>query len=116
MRDNDHDRSMSPDRGPKRRSRSTSNSSKMSNKSKPSRSSYSKSLSRSRSRSSEQDGYRLHIADIGDEVRKSDLEKVFSPFGEIKEVWMTNSTPCFGFAVFKDKKAASAAMKATDGM
>lgn len=72
--------------------------------------------SRSRSRSSEVDGYRLHIADIGDEVRRSDLEKVFSVYGDLKEVWMTNSTPCFGFAVFKDKKAAAAALKATDGM
>lgn len=72
--------------------------------------------SRSRSRSSEVDGYRLHIADIGDEVRRSDLEKVFSAYGDLKEVWMTNSTPCFGFAVFKDKKAAAAALKATDGM
>lgn len=72
--------------------------------------------SRSRSRSSEIDGYRLHIADIGDEVRKSDLEKVFSGYGALKEVWMTNSTPCFGFAVFKDKKAAASALKATDGM
>lgn len=74
------------------------------------------SRSRSRSRSSEIDGFRLHIADVGDEVRKSDLEKVFSGYGALKEVWMTNSTPCFGFAVFKDKKAAAAALKGTDGM
>lgn len=44
------------------------------------------------------------------------MEKVFSGYGALKEVWMTNSTPCFGFAVFKDKKAAAAALKATDGM
>ncbi|XP_044254461.1 serine/arginine-rich splicing factor RSZ21A-like isoform X1 [Tribolium madens] len=116
MRDNDQEKSQSPEQAEKRRSRSTSNSSKNSNKSKQSRSSYSKSRSRSRSRSSEADGYRLHIADIGDDVRKSDLEKVFAPFGDLKEVWMTNSTPCFGFAVFKDKKAANAALKATDGI
>lgn len=117
MRDNDLENSQSPDGAAlKRRSRSSSISSKNSKISKKSRSSYSKSRSRSRSRSSEQDGYRLHIADIGDEVRKSDLEKVFSPFGELKEVWMTNSTPCFGFAVYKEKKSANAALKATDGM
>ncbi|CAH0559975.1 unnamed protein product [Brassicogethes aeneus] len=120
MRDNDLDKSPSPGEEKKSRSRSLSNSSNGSNLSKKSdrsrsRSS-SKSRSRSRSRSSEIDGFRLHIADIGDEVRKSDLEKVFSPFGELKEVWMTNSTPCFGFAVYKEKKSASAALKATDGV
>nr|CAH7756589.1 unnamed protein product [Callosobruchus chinensis] len=81
-----------------------------------SRSSKSSLRSRSRSRSSETDGCRLHIADIGEDTRKSDLEKVFSQFGPLKEVWMTNSSPFFGFAVFKDKKAAAAALKEVDGM
>ncbi|XP_045479115.1 serine/arginine-rich splicing factor RSZ21-like isoform X2 [Harmonia axyridis] len=112
MRD-DRENSTSP---VARKSRSTSRSSNESIKSAVSRSSYSKSRSRSRSRSSEADGYRLHIADIGEDVRKSDLEKVFSPYGTLKEVWMTNSTPCFGFAVFKDRKSASAALRATDGI
>ena len=87
MRDNEQEKSPSPEAiEKKRRSRSSSNSSKNSNKSKQSRSTYSKSRSRSRSRSSEPDGYRLHIADIGDDVRKAALEKVFAPFGELKEV------------------------------
>lgn len=113
MRDNDKE---SPTSEVKRsRSRSASNSSAEDRKSR-SHSRSSLSRSRSRSRSSEVDGYRLHIADIGDDVRRSDLEKVFSPYGALKEVWMTNSTPCFGFAVFKDKKAAAAALKGTDGV
>lgn len=87
------------------RSRSTSKSSKRS----------SSSRSRSRSLSSDIDGYRLHIADIGDNVRKSELEKYFAQFGDLKELWMTNSSPCFGFAVYKDKKSASAALKEADG-
>ncbi|KAL1509274.1 hypothetical protein ABEB36_004037 [Hypothenemus hampei] len=99
----------------KSRSRSASTGSKKS-RSRSLSSSLSRSRSRSRSRSSERDGYRLHIADIGDEVRKSDLEKLFTPYGELKEVWLTNSTPCFGFAVFKDKKDAAVAVKACDGM
>lgn len=89
------------------RSRSSSKSSK--------RSKSSTSRSRSRSLSSDIDGYRLHIADIGDSVRKSELEKYFSQFGTLKELWMTNSSPCFGFAVYKDKKSASAALKEADG-
>jgi len=89
------------------RKRSVSNESK---------SSLSKSRSRSRSYSSERDGYRLHIADIGDHVRKSDLEKVFSQYGSLKELWLTHSSPIFGFAVFKTKESASAALKAADGV
>ncbi|XP_076274382.1 serine/arginine-rich splicing factor x16-like isoform X2 [Rhynchophorus ferrugineus] len=102
---------------PKSKSKSRSRSLSSGSKKSRSCSASSSSLSRSRSRSasSEVDGYRLHIADIGDDVRKSDLEKVFSPFGELIEVWMTNSTPCFGFAVFKNKKDAAAALKGTDG-
>lgn len=99
-----------------RRSRSRSSHTSPA-KSEKSASSYSKSRSRSRSssRGREEDGYRLHIADIGDNVRKADLEKFFGQFGELKEVWMTNSTPCFGFAVFKDKKSANAALDEGDG-
>lgn len=114
MRDNEQQES--PVNSRKSRSRSSSNSSKAnSKKSEESKSSYSKSRSRSRSLSSDIDGYRLHIADIGDNVRKSDLEKFFAQYGTLKELWMTNSAPCFGFAVYKDKKSASAALKAADG-
>lgn len=114
MRDNEQQES--PVNSRRSRSRSSSNSSKAnSKKSEESKSSYSKSRSRSRSLSSDIDGYRLHIADIGDNVRKSDLEKFFAQYGTLKELWMTNSAPCFGFAVYKDKKSASAALKAADG-
>lgn len=112
MRDNEN--AESPANARKSRSRSSSNSSKAeSKKSAGSKSSYSRS--RSRSLSSDIDGYRLHIADIGENVRKSELEKFFSQYGTLKELWMTNSAPCFGFAVYKDKKSASAALKAADG-
>lgn len=112
MRDNDN--AESPANARKSRSRSSSNSSKAeSKKSAGSKSSYSRS--RSRSLSSDIDGYRLHIADISENVRKSELEKFFSQYGTLKELWMTNSAPCFGFAVYKDKKSASAALKAADG-
>ncbi|CAG9822987.1 unnamed protein product [Phaedon cochleariae] len=107
MKDTDRNSPASP-----RRSRSKSSHTSVSR----SHSRSSMSRSRSRSQSSELDGYRLHIADIGDEVRRSDLEKIFAPFGELKEVWMTNSIPCFGFAVFKEKKAAAEALTATDGI
>lgn len=104
MRDTDQNAQDNERRG---RSRSTSRSSK--------RTKSTISRSRSRSLSSDIDGYRLHIADIGDNVRKSELEKYFSQFGTLKELWMTNSSPCFGFAVYKEKKSATAALKEADG-
>lgn len=123
MRDNDQLDLSPKDIEHRSRSRSTSRSSKdlgspQRKKSIDSKSSYSKSKSRSRSRSNsrDEDGYRLHIADIGENVRKSDLEKLFSQYGTLKEVWMTNSSPCFGFAVYKDKKSANNALNEADGM
>lgn len=71
--------------------------------------------SRSRSRSVEST-YRLHIADISEGVKKSDIQRLFEEFGGLKEVWMANSPPCFGFAVYKHKSNAMAALKGTDGM
>ncbi|XP_018333522.1 serine/arginine-rich splicing factor 7-like isoform X2 [Agrilus planipennis] len=107
-------------RSSRSRSRSNSNTSKENGKKKSrslsSKSSRSKSRSRSRSNSSERDEYRLHIADIADEVRKSDLEKLFSQYGNLKELWMTHSSPVFGFAVYKTKESAAAALKGTDGV
>lgn len=73
------------------------------------------SRSRSRSRSCEST-YRLHIADISENVKRSDIQRLFEEFGSLKEVWMANSPPCFGFAVFKHKSNAMAALKGTDGM
>ena len=114
MRDNDQD----IEGAARGKSRSASHESIA--RSKKSHSSYSKSRSRSRSRSRsnsrDDDGYRLHIADISEDIKRSDLEKLFSQYGSLKEVWMTNSSPCFGFAVFKDKKAANTALNETDGV
>lgn len=100
------------------RSRSGSNNSLDSECSSDYQSDYSKksdSRSRSRSRSTDS-GYRLHIADIAEGVKKSDIEHIFEEFGNLKEIWMANSPPCFGFAVFKNKSNALAALKGTDGL
>lgn len=75
-----------------------------------------RSVSRSRSRSRSRSPYRLHIADIADDVKKADIEKLFAEFGTLKEVWLTNCPPCFGFAVFKHKADAIAALDGTDGL
>ncbi|CAF0749677.1 unnamed protein product [Brachionus calyciflorus] len=96
-----------------------------------SRRSYSRSpdrRSRSRSRSRSNDRYRssrdygrddndecrLHIADLTEKVVQSDLEKAFSKFGEVKEVWMAKNPPCFAFVVFKNRDDAAVALKEMD--
>lgn len=114
---------------PKREDRSRSGSPAKSDKSaksrsrSPRRSSSSmgsesdRSRSRSRSRSpSNSEGYRLHIGDIGDGVSKADLVDIFKKFGTLKEFWMANSPPCFGFAVFKRKRDAKEALNGCDGL
>lgn len=75
------------------------------------------SRSRSRSRSpSNSEGYRLHIGDIGEGVSKAELVDIFKKFGPLKEFWMANSPPCFGFAVFKRKRDAKEALNGCDGL
>ena len=68
---------------------------------------HSRSVSRSRSRSrsrgrgggggggggddnydQEQDGYRVHIADLGVNCSQKELEKTFSKYGDFKELWL----------------------------
>ena len=81
----------------------------------------SRSRSRSRSRGrggyydSEQGGYRVHVADIGIDCKQKDLEKSFSKFGDIKEVWLARNPPCFAFLVFKHRSDGEDAIKEMDG-
>jgi arginine/serine-rich splicing factor 7 len=67
------------------------------------------------SRLTDTDMCRLHIGDLTDKVAKSDIEKSFSKFGEVEEVWMAKNPPCFAFVVFKTKDDAAEALKEMDG-
>ncbi|PSN39891.1 hypothetical protein C0J52_07938 [Blattella germanica] len=78
--------------------------------------------SRSRSYSSrsaspdDENGVRLHVADLGMGVSKRELQHVFDKYGPLREIWVAKSPPCFAFVVFKEKDDAEDAVKATDGM
>lgn len=83
---------------------------------------YSRSPSRSRSRDrgdrgggSEEDGYRVHVADLGVDCSQREIEKTFGKYGEIKEVWLARNPPCFAFIVFKNRQDADEAIRETDG-
>ena len=78
---------------------------------------YSRSYSRSRSLSSEEeDGYRVHVADLGLDPSKKELEKHFEKFGPLLEIWVARNPPCFAFVVYKYKEDADQAIKEMDGM
>ena len=69
---------------------------------------------RSLDRNEEKDMCRLHIADLTKDVNQYDLERAFSKYGTLKEVWMAKNPPCFGFVVFENKEDAATAMREMD--
>ena len=50
----------------------------------------------------EGNGYRVYVAGFGANVKRDDLMQTFGKFGPITEIWMAQSTPRFGFVVFKN--------------
>ena len=75
-----------------------------------------RSHSRSRSRSSSlEDGFRVHIADLGIDCDKKELERQFEKYGPFFEIWMARSPPCFAFVVYRHKEDAEDAIKEMNG-
>lgn len=77
----------------------------------------SRSYSRSRSRSSsyEEDGHRVHVADLGIDPSKREVEKAFERFGPVLEIWVAKNPPCFAFIVYKYRDDADSAIRDMDG-
>ncbi|CAH1787200.1 unnamed protein product [Owenia fusiformis] len=73
------------------------------------------SRSRSRSRSPSEDGHRVHVADLGMDCSKHELERAFDKYGDIVEIWLARNPPCFAFIVYKNKDDADEAIKEMDG-
>jgi len=46
---------------------------------------------------------------------RRDIEKIFSKFGKINEVWMATNPPCFAFVNFEHRNDAEDAVQALDG-
>jgi len=64
----------------------------------------------------EDEGYRLHVADLDSNAAKRDLEKLFGKYGPLKEIWMARSVPCFAFCVFRYREDAEEAQRKADGL
>jgi len=76
----------------------------------------SRSRSRSQRRSPESsDGYRLHVGDLTEDVRKADLEEVFMKYGPLKEIWLASYAPYYAFVVYRDRRDAQDACESADG-
>eukprot|EP00092_Neocalanus_flemingeri_P005845 GFUD01006289.1.p1 GENE.GFUD01006289.1~~GFUD01006289.1.p1 ORF type:complete len:218 (+),score=38.99 GFUD01006289.1:65-718(+) len=76
----------------------------------------SRSRSRSPKRSPENDdGFRLHVADLDEECRKADLEEVFMKYGALKEIWLASYAPYYAFVVYRDRMDAQDACEGADG-
>ncbi|KAJ8299270.1 hypothetical protein KUTeg_023330, partial [Tegillarca granosa] len=69
----------------------------------------------SRSPSPDEEGYRVHVADLGIDPSKSELENAFEKFGPIIEVWVARNPPCFAFIVYKYREDAELAIREMDG-
>lgn len=70
---------------------------------------------RSRSTSGDKEGVRVHVSDLPVSCTDSELRKTFEKFGQLVEVWKTNSTPCFAFVVFRRKDDADEAIRGLNG-
>jgi len=105
------------DSGSKRRSRSSSRRSRGHRRPRSKDRYRSKSRSRSRRRDDSRDGggYRLHVADINEECRKRDLERLFTKYGPLKEIWLASYAPFYAFIVFRTKRDAETACSRANG-
>lgn len=63
----------------------------------------------------EDDMCRLHVADLTESVSQHELERVFSKYGDLKEVWTAKNPPCFAFIVYKNSNDAAVALREMDG-
>lgn len=73
-----------------------------------------RSRSRSISRGRDEDGYRLHIADLGIDCSKREIQRAFEKYGKVSDVWLARNPPCFAFVVFNNREEAEDAIIGID--
>jgi len=55
------------------------------------------------------------VADLNEDCRKKDLEKLFMKYGPLKEIWLATYAPFYAFIVFRHKSDALDASERADG-
>ncbi|CAM4811925.1 unnamed protein product [Rotaria magnacalcarata] len=57
----------------------------------------------------------VFLGDLSRDATKEDVEKTFSYYGKLRNVWLSRSPWGFGFIDFEDQRDAADAVKALDG-
>jgi arginine/serine-rich splicing factor 7 len=60
-------------------------------------------------------GYRVHVSDLAAGVSRKEIERAFTKYGPINEVWVATNPPCFAFINFKHRSDAEKAIREVDG-
>jgi len=58
---------------------------------------------------------KLYVGGLIEGIRKEDLEREFSAYGKLTEVWVANDPPGYGFVTFDEVEDAQEAMRSLDG-
>lgn len=66
------------------------------------------------SRSDETVG-KVFVGNLPKDAREKEVENAFTPFGEVKSVWVARNPPGFGFVQFEDPRDAKDAVRMLDG-
>ncbi|CAF1238387.1 unnamed protein product, partial [Didymodactylos carnosus] len=69
----------------------------------------------SRGRDDRDSGSSLFIGDLSRDASKEEIEKAFTYYGKLRNVWLSRSPWGYGFIDFEDQRDAGDAVKALDG-
>ena len=58
---------------------------------------------------------KVYVGNLGNQGSKIELERVFSYYGNLKNVWVARNPPGFAFVEFEDNRDAEDAVHALDG-
>jgi len=60
-------------------------------------------------------GHRLHVSDLTVGISRKEVEKIFTKFGPVNEVWVATNPPCFAFINYKHRSDGEQAIRELDG-